>query len=82
MVSPRQHLLDDTASSDALASASAPGPLGMYKPLGKPLVDCTKLEITRCKAVSDACEWKKEKKSSKGIFGMGSLQKKSCHFVE
>jgi len=72
----------DTASSDALASASAPGPLGMYKPLGKPLVDCTKLEITRCKAVSDVCEWKKEEKSSKGIFGMSSLQKKSCHFVE
>ena len=71
----------DTASSEALVSALDMGPLGMSKPSGKLLVDCPKLEITRCKAADGVCEWKREEKSN-GIFGMSSLRKKSCHFVE
>merc|ERR1712183_482089 len=70
------------ASSEASVSAASDvAPLETTEPSG-PLVDCPKLEITRCEAANDVCEWKREGRSSNGIFGMSSLQKKSCHFVE
>merc|ERR1712157_314825 len=69
----------DAASSEELVSASDLGSLEMSKPLGKTVVDCPKLEFTRCIAANDVCEWKMvEEKSKKGIFGMSSLRKKSC----
>jgi len=65
----------DTASA---SSPYSPYPLGMSMVLEKPLIDCTKLEITRCKAVDDVCEWRNGDKNSGGIFVMSSLQKTGC----
>jgi len=60
------------------AASSAVLGLARPKPLVKPLIICSGLGVTSCKAAEDVCEWREDESSGGGIF---SLRRGLCYSI-